>query len=467
MRRGCPSVCVCAVRLMPTDRDVSHGTTRKARVNTASTAVGDARRVQVLLGASARPVGTLLYHGGRRESSAFQYDERWLDSPDRFAIDPVLPLVRGPQFRRKSPEGSVFHAAIADTEPDGWAKRVIMRDHARRRAEARRDGEAIVPLLGALDFLLEVDDVSRIGALRIADETGICRRATEPGVRGTPPLIELQQLVAASRAVEMHEETAADLAYLRGRGTSLGGMRPKCSVVDEAGNLSIGKFPSVADERAVTKGEVLAMRLAADAGVNAAVASLVHSDGVPVTLIRRFDRRGTERIPYISAATLLGVEPDDPGDHTYTEIVEALRIHGIAPREDAEELWRRIAFSILVTNVDDHLHNHGFLHEHGAFWRLAPAFDVNPFPERRRELKTWISEDAGPAASIDALLDSAAYFQIKPPRGREILAAVENAVDSWRERGFALGMTSTELDQFADAFEHEERTIAQTAIRTR
>ena len=467
MRRECRSVCVCAARLMPSDRTVAQGANRKARGSMTNAAVGDARRVQVLLGNAGRPVGSLLYQGGRRESSAFAYDERWLNAADRFSIDPALPLVAGPQFHRKSPEGSVFHAAIADTAPDGWAKRVIMRDHAKRRAEARREGEDVVPLLGALDFLLEVDDFSRIGALRIADESGVCRRATAPGGRGTPPLVELQQLVAASRAVEMNAETAADLAYLRGRGTSLGGMRPKCSIVDEAGQLSIGKFPSVADERAVTKGEVLAMQLAAEAGINAAVATLINSDGVPVALVRRFDRNGSERIPYISAATLLAAEPDDPGDHTYTEIVEAIRIHGVAPRGDAEELWRRIAFSILVTNVDDHLHNHGFLHDHGAFWRLAPAFDINPFPERRRELKTWISEDAGPAASIEALIDSAPYFQIKPPRVREILAAVETSVARWRERGSAIGMTATELEQFVDAFEHDERTIAQQAIRTR
>ena len=463
MRSECQSGCASRVRFTPGDREMSS----RARGGKEGSAAGDARTVQVLLGHASRPIGTLHYHGGRRESSAFSYDERWLGAADGFSIDPALPLVAGPQFHRKSQEGSVFHAAIADTEPDGWAKRVIMRDHAKRRADARRDGENIGPLLGALDFLLAVDDFSRLGALRIADESGVCQRAAAAGERGTPPLLELQQLVAASRAVELNEETAADLAYLRGHGTSLGGMRPKCSVVDEAGQLSIGKFPSVTDERPVTKGEVLAMQLAAEAGINAAEVTLIDSDGVPVALVRRFDRNGSERIPYISAATLLAVEPDDPSDHSYAEIVEAIRIYGIAPREDAEELWRRIAFSILVTNVDDHLHNHGFLHDHGAFWRLAPAFDINPFPERRRELKTWISEDAGPAASIEVLLESAPYFQVKPARAREILAAVESAIARWRERGSAIGMTAKELEQFADAFEHEERTVVRRAIRTR
>jgi serine/threonine-protein kinase HipA len=129
-----------------------------------------------------------------------------------------------------------------------------------------------------------------------------------------------------------------------------------------------------------------------------------------------------------------------------------------------EELWRRIAFSILITNVDDHLHNHGFLHVDRGKWRLAPAFDVNPFPERQRELKTWITEDTGPGATIDALLDAALYFQVGPSRAREILAEVERAVSGWREHGRALGMDTAELDQFADAFEHTERGNARKAV---
>lgn len=426
------------------------------------------RTVQVCLGDSGKLIGALRYNrDGARESAAFEYDPAWLADAERFSIDPALPLAAGPQFRRRSPHGSIFHAAIADTEPDGWARRVIMRDHAKRRVEARKTGVALAPLLGALDFLLEVDDVSRVGALRFRDETGVFRRAHEPGRRGVPPLVELRDLLAATRAVETHTETAADLAYLRGRGTSLGGLRPKCTVVDDDGRLSIGKFPSVADERAVTKGEVLALRLAADAGINAAEARLVLSDGAPVTLIRRFDRVPGGRILYISAATLLGVEADDPGDHTYAEIADALRVHGADARTDIEELWRRIAFSILVTNVDDHLHNHGFLHVEAGKWRLAPAFDVNPFPDRVRELKTWITEDAGPQASIDALMTAAPYFQLGPDRARRVLGEVESAVSRWRQVARQIGMTVLEIDQFADAFEHEERTAAQRAAAGR
>jgi serine/threonine-protein kinase HipA len=277
-------------------------------------------------------------------------------------------------------------------------------------------------------------------------------------------VVVLRDLLAATRAVETNPESAADLAYLRGRGTSLGGMRPKCTVVDDAGHLSIGKFPSVHDERAVTKGEVLAMQLAERAGIRAAHTRLVTSAGVPVALVRRFDRMDGGRIMYVSAATMLGVEPDDPSDHTYAEIADALRMYGAEPRADVEELWRRIAFSILITNVDDHLHNHGFLHVDRGKWRLAPAFDVNPFPDRQRELKTWITEETGPGATIEALLDSASYFQVGPSRAREILGEVERAVNSWREHGRALGMDAAELGEFAEAFEHPERGNARRAV---
>jgi serine/threonine-protein kinase HipA len=420
--------------------------------------------IKVFLGDHARLVGMIRYSAeGARESAAFEYDASWLAAPDRFSIDPALQLVAGPQFHKKSRDGSIFHAAIADTEPDGWSRRVILRDHAKRMQEARRVGAEVNSRpLTHLDFLLEVDDASRVGALRFQDDEGVFRRTPDPGGRTAPPLIELKQLAAATRSVETNSETAAELAYLRGRGTSLGGMRPKCTVVDEKGRLSIGKFPSVADERAVTKGEVLAMKLGSAAGIHAAEARLVDSDGIPVALITRFDRPdGGGRLPYISAATMLGAESSDPSEHAYTEIVDALRVHGASAQSDIEELWRRIAFSILITNVDDHLFNHGFLHVSHGQWRLAPAFDINPFPDRVRELKTWISPETGPDATIDALMSVASYFKIPRARAIVVVRDVERVVGRWRDEGYALGMTDAELEPFVTAFEHSERAAAR------
>lgn len=425
------------------------------------------RTIRVHIGDEARLVGTLHYdQQGARESTAFEYDAAWLADAERFAIEPALALVAGPQFHRKARDGSIFHAVIADTEPDGWGRQVIQRDHAKRRQQARRSGEAVDQrLLNAVDYLLAVDDVSRVGALRLQDEDGLFQRASEEGRRTTPPLIELAYLLAATRAVETNTETAADLAHLRGRGTSLGGLRPKCSVIDDEGRLSIGKFPSVRDERPVTKGEVLAMGLAKRAGIDAADARLVESDGAPVALIRRFDRPpGGGRLMYVSAATMIGAEAGDPGEHAYTELVDALRQHGATPSADIEELWRRIAFSILITNIDDHLMNHGLLHVERGLWRLSPAFDINPFPERLRELKTWVSEDSGPEATVDALMSVLPYFRLTSARAKAILAEVEHSVAAWRDEGRAIGMTEMELDSFADAFEHDERIAAQRAI---
>jgi serine/threonine-protein kinase HipA len=422
------------------------------------------RTLHVSVGNEDRLIGTLHYdQNGAREHAAFVYAETWLAAADGFAIEPNLPLVTGPQFHRKAPEGSVFHAAISDTEPHGWGRRVIQRDHAKRRQAARRAGAEAGPAqLNAVDYLLAVDDGNRVGALRFRDENRVFQRETEPGHRHAPPLLELHHLLNASRAVESETETAADLAYLLGRGTSLGGLRPKCSVVDDDGTLAIGKFPSVQDERAVTKGEVLAMNLAKAAGINVATARIVDSDGVPVALIRRFDRtRDGRRLLYVSAATLLGVESDGPQEHSYTEIIDALRVNGASAQADIEELWRRMAFSILITNVDDHLHNHGFLHAEHGLWRLAPAFDLNPFPDRARELKTWVSAETGPEATIEALMSVIAYFRLSPSRAKDILREVEQAVAGWREAGRALGMTNHDLEDFGDAFEHSERAAAQ------
>jgi serine/threonine-protein kinase HipA len=429
------------------------------------------RTLDVLLGDTR--IGHLRHtQDGRREHASFEYAAEWLAEPRRHPIDPTLPLVRGPQFapHAKDADGSPFHGAIADTEPDGWARRVILRDHAKRRKAARERGEDLGPVVHALDFLLAVDDEARVGALRFRDETGTCQRAQAPGQRRAPPLVELPELLRATRAVERQDETMADLEYLRGRGTSLGGMRPKCSVLDDTWGLSIGKFPSVTDERAQPKGEVLVMQLAKRAGLDVADARLVDSDGVPVALVRRFDRVRDartgldQRLLYVSAATLMGLPAGDRDEHSYTEIADVIRQRSADSRADLEELWRRIAFTVLVTNVDDHLHNHGFLHVEAELWRLSPAFDVNPFPDRARELKTWISEDAGPEASIAALMATSPYFGLSKDQAASVLGQVERAVSAWRDVASALGFSDAEADSFADAFEHSEREAARRVM---
>ncbi len=423
------------------------------------------RIIKVVLGEKKHLVGRLYFNAeGNRENSAFEFDDSWLNSSEGFSIDPFLQLIKGPQYPSKKIH-SPFHSAFTDTEPDGWGRKVILRDHAKRKSTSNMTSTT---QLNALDFLLYVDDHTRMGALRFQDENGIFQRRSDDEGRKIPPLIELEQLVKSSQALETNTETEKDLNFLRGKGTSLGGLRPKCTVVDSKGRLSIAKFPSVQDERSITKAEVLAMKLAKAAGIHVPKTELVYSQKIPITLVQRFDRDPSgERIHYISAATLLGVDPTEENVHTYTEIVDVLRTCGAKSKEDSEELWRRIAFSILITNVDDHLRNHGFLHSRGDLWELSPAFDINPFPDKIRELKTWISEDSGPEASLEALIHASSYFGLNAATSKKILKQVLNAVLKWRSVGTALGMDKKELDEIADAFEHPEKEKAKKILLTR
>ena len=424
--------------------------------------------VQVALGEAALSLGSLTYgKDGKREYSTFAYGESWLSDASRFEISPDLPLIAGHQFRKApSKEDSIFHFVFADTEPDGWGCRVIARDHARRRKVAHAAGELVPSAsLTEMDYLLGVDDMSRIGAIRLMDDRGRFLRPLEEVVRGTPPLLELAQLMAATRAVEMNKETEADLRYLRGRGTSLGGMRPKCTIVDEDGLLAIGKFPSVKDDRSVTRGEVLALHLAKAAGISVAESRVVMSDDIPVALIRRFDRLNGGRIPYLSAGSMMQASRED--DHAYTEIADTIIAKSIQPRQDLEELWRRLAFNLLITNVDDHLQNHGFLHVANGQWRLAPAFDINPFPDKDQELKLWLDEVYGPVDSITAIVDRASYFRLDAAAARRVLGEVYTAVLRWRQVATSaeVGMSRQDLEDFAPAFENEQMRIAELLLR--
>ena len=416
------------------------------------------QQVRVCVGRSGEPVGTLVYaRQGRRENSAFAYEQSWLAHDGHFNVSADLRLAIGyqPHKARRSVD-SVFHGAIADTAPDAWGRRVVARDHAKRRKD-----NAELTALSEMDYLLAVDDFSRVGALRFCDEGGQWQRTVDAGRRRTPPLVDLGIVYRASRALELGQETAADLKFLQGKGTSLGGMRPKCTMLDETGRLAIGKFPSIGDTRSVTRGEVLALKLASLAGIDAAHAHIVEVEKTPIAVIRRFDRDDADdRIPYQSAATMLQASRDE--DRSYTEIVDVIRAYGHAPTEDLHQLWRRLVFNLLITNVDDHLQNLGFLHVGGGFWRLAPAFDVNPFPDKERESKTWLSEQDGPITDIATLVARANEFGLQREQSLGILAQVCAAVKNWRSVATSpdVGLSGRELDDFAPAFEHEQLRLA-------
>lgn len=415
--------------------------------------------VEVHLGAAGTLVGHLIFvRQGQREISQFAYDHTWLENAEGFEISPDLPLVAGHATRRApSKVDSVFHSALADSAPDAWGRRVIERTHAK----ARKDNPKLAPLC-ELDYLCAVDDFSRVGALRL-HERGTYLRTVDLGRRNTPPLLELEHMFAASWAIENNKETAEDLNYLQGKGTSLGGMRPKCTVLDEHGKLSIGKFPSVNDTVNVTRGEVLALVLSRNAGINTATARAISIKGAAVALIERFDREsGDTRIPYLSAASMLQASRE--AIHAYTEIVDVMRQRCLHPIQDAQELWRRLVFNLLITNTDDHLQNHGFLYAGNGQWGLAPSFDVNPMPGKMRESKTWLTEESGPIDSVQMLLDAAPYFSLTAAQALEVLAAVLKAVGEWKVVALSkdVGLTPAELPAFEDAFEHE---VTQEARR--
>ena len=407
-------------------------------------------QLDVFLGQAEKPLGRLIFvKDGQRAFSQFSYSEAWLTDIQSFDISTDLQRQSGYQLRKpQSKNDSCFFLALADTEPDAWGRRVIARAHAKARAK-----DVTLKPLTEVDYLSCVDDFSRVGALRLRDEKGQYLRSVPNGERATPAFLELEQILLASRAVEMSQETAADLAYLQGKGTSLGGMRPKCTILDADGALSLGKFPSINDERAVTRGEVLALRLAKLAGIDSAQARIVMVQDQPVSMIRRFDRTPQQnRIPYISGATLLQANRDD--EHSYTEIIDVMRSMCEHFAEDARQLWRRLVFNHLITNVDDHLQNIGFLYSGNNQWRLSPAFDLNPFPDKDPESKTWLSEDTGPITSIEQLLSQAFRFELSQPQAQAVLDEVVRAVKRWKEVANEpeVGFQAREIVDFKPAF---------------
>ena len=190
------------------------------------------------------------------------------------------------------------------------------------------------------------------------------------------------------------------------------------------------------------------------------------SDDIPVALIRRFDRvSGGGRIPYLSASSMLQASRQE--DHAYTQIAQSIIANSVNPGQDLQELWRRLAFNLLITNVDDHLQNHGFLHvEHGQ-WRLAPAFDLNPFPDKDPVLKLWLDEAYGPVDSIEAVIDAAVYFRLNAADVRRVLGDLVAAIEGWKTvaKSPAVGMSDRDIDDFTPAFDNRQMRIAKALLK--
>jgi serine/threonine-protein kinase HipA len=386
-----------------------------------------------------------------KESATFEYDPDWLRHPARFALEPALAL--GPGAFHTAPNAPLF-GAIGDSAPDRWG-RALMRRMSRREAE--REGRA-TRTLREVDYLLMVDDEARQGALRFAEQPG-GPFLREPDARRIPPLIELPRLLSAAEHIVDEKDTDEDLRLLFAPGSSLGGARPKASVRLKDGSLAIAKFPRRDDEINVVAWEAIALTLARKAGIATPVARLEDVAGKPVLVVTRFDRVKSRRIPFLSAMSMLGAKDNE--SRSYLEFVDVLRRYGAAPTEDMEALWRRIVFTILISNTDDHLRNHAFLYEGQGGWRLSPAYDLNPVPIdiKPRVLATAITED-DTTASLALAFEVAGYFEIAESKARAIAAEVAAAVSTWRTVAGRHGISRQESDRVASAFEHRDLEIA-------
>ncbi|HEY9773083.1 MAG TPA: type II toxin-antitoxin system HipA family toxin [Planktothrix sp.] len=381
-----------------------------------------------------------------KDSATFEYDKEWLSNPNRFAIEPALTLGPGPFHLG---ERGLF-GAIGDSAPDRWG-RVLMRRFERRRAQ--REGQT-PRTLREIDYLLMVDDEARQGALRFAANRGGPFLAQSEKTK-IPPLIELPRLLSAAEHVSSDKESDEDLRLLLAPGSSLGGARPKASVRDRDGQLLIAKFPSVGDEINAVLWESVALTLAFKADITVPTWRLETVGKKNVLLSSRFDRKGKNRLPFVSAMSMLNATDNE--QRSYMEFVDVLRQYGAAPRDDIKMLWRRIVLSILISNTDDHLRNHGFLYSDAAGWRLSPAYDLNPVPVdiKPRVLSTAIDLD-DTTASLALAMQVSGYFEIEKDEARQIAYQVATAVSGWRGVAADLGLPSREIERMSSAFEHDD-----------
>ncbi len=403
----------------------------------------------VALGRAKRVVGRLRFDSdGRRQHSQFEYDRDWLEADDGFALAPGLPLQAGGFYASgRGNRRNALHVCFQDAAPDSWGRALITR--------------ALGGGLTEFDYPTQSDDRTRQGALRFLDGN------LEPLSRLSPPvprLVDLERLRTLAHRFERDPEQSEEAVHdLAGPAGSLGGSRPKASVEGD-GKLWIAKFTSRDDGRAVERAEIATLRLAEMCGLRVPEArlELVRSES-PVALIRRFDRRGDIRIPYMSARTALDWK-DEEGRY-YTDIADVIRQISDDPCGDLQELWRRIVFTILVSNVDDHLKNHGFIYAGQGRWRLSPAFDINPAPTRQRMLQTGIMEGESFEASLTLALEAASFFDVEEAEAKPAAARMAANINSgWREALRAEGASVGDVEAFAVAFEHEamEQALSST-----
>lgn len=367
------------------------------------------------------------------DTTEFVYAPEFLAGPG-WEVSPDLPVRAGSSVIEGLP------GALDDSAPDTWGRNLI----ARRLAAQARDAGHVAPTPTEVDYLLGVNDLTRQGALRYRrDDDGPFLAASN----AVPRLVQLSELYEATRAVDVADGADADAAVsalLDAGSGSLGGARPKASVTD-GGRLYVAKFPRGDDRWDVIRWEAVALDLAERGGLRTPQHDLLDVGGVPVLLVERFDREGDDRIPFLSARSLIGAHDEAARD--YLELVDALTEHGSNVRADLDELWRRIAFSIALNNVDDHMRNHATLRGPGG-WTLSPVFDVNPDPTTAPSASS-IAGETSPAGRLRALLATADRFGLSEAEAKDRWHQIVGVVANWRAVASTREIPTNEQDRFA------------------
>lgn len=387
-----------------------------------------------------------------KEIFSFEYHPNWLETKPAQILDPDLQLYQGKQFLSAATKSNF--GVFLDSSPDRWG-RVLMR--RREAALARSEGRA-ENNLHETDYLLGVFDGHRMGGLRFKLYPG-AEYLSNDSKLASPPWTSIRELEQISLRLE-DDDVARDPDYLNwlnmlvAPGSSLGGARPKASILDHNKELWIAKFPSKNDDSDIGGWEMVVHTLAIKAGVQMAEGLAQKFSSINHTfLTKRFDRNPDgSRIHYASAMTLLGYTDgqDFMDGISYLELAEFITNHSASVQEDLEQLWRRIVFSICVSNVDDHLRNHGFILT-GTGWRLSPAYDINPV-ETGTGLKLNISENDN-ALDLNLAMEVIPFFRLKKQNAYLIIEEVKKAVAGWRAIATKLGISNQQIESKAKAFQ--------------
>ena len=384
-----------------------------------------------------------------KEIFSFEYEPSWLKSSYAFGLDPALKLYSGKQYLADDrPNFGVF----LDSSPDRWGRTLIQRREALLAREEKRSAKNLFES----DFLLGVFDEHRMGGLRFKFSDGPF--LDENKEYATPPWSSIRELEAISlkleeENIESNPKYSKWLQMLFAPGSSLGGARPKATVCDSKGHLWIAKFPSKSDFHDVGAWEYIVYELAKNCELDIPEAQVMKVGSKHHTFLsKRFDRTSSgKRIHFSSATTLLERKDGDNASSgaCYLEIVNLLIENGANTNKDLEELWKRIVFSICVSNTDDHLRNHGFLLTNDG-WRLSPAYDMNP-NQYGNGLSLNISENSN-AQNLELALEVAESFRLNKKKAQEIITKTKGEISKWRIFAKELKMSSNEQDKMAEAF---------------